>query len=303
MRVGGPYIVTVAYIGRAARPSSRRRSENVDVNLGVATRRAVHRSTDRRRGNGHGHRHSPTRSSARRAPAPATSVSRDTIATLPTISDRLDDITRLTPQAQRHVVRRPGQPPEQHHGRRLLLQQLVRPRRRAGRPHRRRADLARGRRADPGERRALRRAPGQLRRRRRQHRHPQRHATAFDGVGLPPVPQRGASSAREAKELGVQPRHVQVREHRRLGVRPDREEQAVLLRQLRGREARPAGHHVPRQHRRRGRGRQRHARAGVRPRRAERVPGAAASTTRPALPGLRRSRRRQARTWSRATTT
>ena len=48
-------------------------------------------------------------------------------------------------------------------------------RRPARRPHGRRADLARGDRAGPGERRAVRRAAGQLRRRRRQHRHPQRH--------------------------------------------------------------------------------------------------------------------------------
>ena len=71
-----------------------------------------------------------------------------------------------------------GQPAEQHHGGRLVLQQLVRPRQPARRPHRRRADLARSDRADPGERRALRRAAGQLRRRRREHRHAQRHQPA-----------------------------------------------------------------------------------------------------------------------------
>ncbi len=47
-------------------------------------------------------------------------------------------------------LRGPGQPDEQHHGGRLVLQQLVRTRRPAGRPHQRRADLARGDRADPG---------------------------------------------------------------------------------------------------------------------------------------------------------
>ena len=57
-------------------------------------------------------------------------------------------------QRQRHVRRR-RQPDEQHHGRRVLLQQLVRSPGSAGRSHRRRADLARGHRADPGERRAL----------------------------------------------------------------------------------------------------------------------------------------------------
>ena len=75
---------------------------------------------------------------------------------------------------ERQQLRRRRQPDEQHHGGRLVVQQLVRPGRPARRPHRRRADLARGDRADPGERRALRRAAGQLHRRRRQHRHAQR---------------------------------------------------------------------------------------------------------------------------------
>ena len=48
----------------------------------------------------------------------------------------------------------------------------------ARRPHRRRADLARGDRAGAGQRRAVRRAPGQLHRRRREHRHAQRHQPA-----------------------------------------------------------------------------------------------------------------------------
>ncbi len=46
----------------------------------------------------------------------ATAVNRADIATLPTLTGRIGDITRLTPAGQRHLVRRPGQSPEQHHG-------------------------------------------------------------------------------------------------------------------------------------------------------------------------------------------
>ena len=93
---------------------------------------------------------------------------------------------------RQRLDRRPGQPREQHDGRRLVLQQLVRPRRhhrRHRRPHRRRADLARGDRAGAGQRRAVRRAPGQLHRRRHQHRHAQRHQQDHR-LGLPPHAQR-----------------------------------------------------------------------------------------------------------------
>ena len=89
------------------------------------------------------------------------------------------DQRRHPPDAavERQQLRRRRQPDEQHHGGRLVVQQLVRPGRPARRPHRRRADLARSDRADSGQRGALRRAAGQLHRRRREHRHAQRHAT------------------------------------------------------------------------------------------------------------------------------
>ena len=76
---------------------------------------------------------------------------------------------------QRQLVRRSGQPSQQHHRRRFVLQQLLRSRQPARRAHQRRADLARIHRAGAGERRAVRRAPGQLHRRRHQQRHAQRH--------------------------------------------------------------------------------------------------------------------------------
>ena len=46
----------------------------------------------------------------------ATAVSRVDIATLPTLTGRIGDVTRLTPQASGTLLRRPGQPAEQHHG-------------------------------------------------------------------------------------------------------------------------------------------------------------------------------------------
>jgi hypothetical protein len=97
MRVGGPYTVTVAYggTGTAFQPETQ---ENLVVNLGVATDLqftvrtiavtetvTVTATSD------------PVFSSARTGAA--TAVSRTEIATLPTVSGRINDITRLTPQA------------------------------------------------------------------------------------------------------------------------------------------------------------------------------------------------------------
>ena len=119
------------------------------------------------------------RCSARRAPArPRRSRARSSRRCRPSPAASRD-ITRLTPQyGGNGSFAGQDNRAEQHDGRRLVLQQLVRPRRPARRPHRRRADLARGDRAGAGQRRAVRRAPGQLHRRRRQHRHPKRHQPA-----------------------------------------------------------------------------------------------------------------------------
>lgn len=98
MRVGGPYSVTVAYTGGGAAAFEPQTRTDVTVNLGVATDLnfevrgitvtetvTVTAQTD------------TVFSSARTGAA--TSVSREELATLPTISGRLDSITRLTPQS------------------------------------------------------------------------------------------------------------------------------------------------------------------------------------------------------------
>jgi outer membrane receptor protein involved in Fe transport len=97
MRVGGPYTVTVAFsgTGTAFEPSTQ---ENLQVNLGVATDvpftvRAI-AVTETVTVTAL----SDTVFSSARTGA-ATSVSRTEIATLPTVSGRINDITRLTPQA------------------------------------------------------------------------------------------------------------------------------------------------------------------------------------------------------------
>lgn len=98
MRVGGPYSVTVAYTGTGAAAFEPNTLTDVMVNLGVATDLniqvqgitvtetvTVTGQTD------------PVFSSARTGAA--TSVTRAEIATLPTISGRINDITRLSPMA------------------------------------------------------------------------------------------------------------------------------------------------------------------------------------------------------------
>jgi hypothetical protein len=98
MRVGGPYSVTVAYTGAGAAAFEPQTQADITVNLGVATDLSftvrgitvtetvtVTAVSD-------------TVFSSQRTGA-ATSVSRTELATLPTISGRIGDITRLTPQA------------------------------------------------------------------------------------------------------------------------------------------------------------------------------------------------------------
>lgn len=98
MRVGGPYTVTVAYTGGGDAAFEPQTQPGVFVTLGVAADLAfevrgitvtetvtVTAQVD------------PVFSSARTGAA--TSVSREDLATLPTITGRINDITRLTPQA------------------------------------------------------------------------------------------------------------------------------------------------------------------------------------------------------------
>ena len=98
MRVGGPYSVTIAYVGAGGTAFAPETQADVMVNLGVGTdlefsvqpiavqeNVTVTAQAD------------PVFSSSRTGAA--TSVSRVDIALLPTISGRISDITRMTPQA------------------------------------------------------------------------------------------------------------------------------------------------------------------------------------------------------------
>ena len=97
MRVGGPYSVTVAYTGSGGAAFAPETQENVEVNLGVATDLtfnvkpiAVTETVTVTA------QSSAVFSSARTGAA--TSVNREIARTLPTISNRISDFTRLTPQ-------------------------------------------------------------------------------------------------------------------------------------------------------------------------------------------------------------
>jgi len=98
MRVGGPYSVTVTFVGTgtAFAPETK---EDVTVNLGVATdvpvtvRAIAIQETIVVTAERADAVFSSSRTGA------ATSVGRDDIALLPTISGRISDVTRLTPQA------------------------------------------------------------------------------------------------------------------------------------------------------------------------------------------------------------
>lgn len=98
MRVGGPYSVTVTFSGGGGTAFAPETQEDVQVNLGVATDLmfAVRPITVQETVTVTG-QIDPVFSSARTGAA--TSVSRADIANLPTISGRISDVTRLTPQA------------------------------------------------------------------------------------------------------------------------------------------------------------------------------------------------------------
>ena len=97
MRVGGPYVVTVAYTGTGTAAFAPETRENLEVNLGVSTdvtfdvkNIAVTETVTVTA-------QSDTVFSSGRTGA-ATSVNRETLATLPTVQGRISDFTRLTPQ-------------------------------------------------------------------------------------------------------------------------------------------------------------------------------------------------------------
>ncbi len=98
MRVGGPYSVTVAFGSGAGPAFAPETQSDVTVNLGVATDLNITVSpiavTEQVTVSAQA---DPVFSSSRTGAA--TAVSRLELATLPTVSGRLSDITRLTPQA------------------------------------------------------------------------------------------------------------------------------------------------------------------------------------------------------------
>ena len=153
MRVGGPYRVSAALAGFGTETR-----DNVTVTLGGATDlsfalkvAAVTETVTV----------TATAEFSSARTGAATSVSREELATLPTTGGRISDMVRLTPQASGNM-NFAGQDNRLNNmtvdG--LVLQQLVRPAGIAGRPHGRRADLARVDRTGPGEHRAVRRPPG-----------------------------------------------------------------------------------------------------------------------------------------------
>ena len=191
-------------------------------------------------------------------------MSREEIATLPTVSGRINDITRLTPQASGMSFA----------GQDNRLNNITVD----GSYFNNSFGLA----GAPGERTGV--APISL----EAIEQVQVNVAPFDvrqgnfvGAGVNTVTRSGTNRftgsvyhrfrnedfvGTEAKGLPFNPGHVQLPQHRRLGRRADRQEQAVRLRQLRGRRGHAAADDVPRQHGRRAGRRQHDSRARVGPR-------------------------------------
>ena len=98
MRVGGPYTIQVVYTGGGAAAFAPKTVENININLGVTSDvdvsvEAITVAEEVEVTGVSDPVFASTRTGA------ATSVGREDIATLPTISGRLESITRLTPQA------------------------------------------------------------------------------------------------------------------------------------------------------------------------------------------------------------
>jgi hypothetical protein len=94
MRVGGPYTITATLIGFDARPL-----ENISLNLGVATdvELVLQTAAIRLDGIAVTAEQAGIMSSARTGAA--TAISREQLAAMPSISGRINDVVRLTPQA------------------------------------------------------------------------------------------------------------------------------------------------------------------------------------------------------------
>ena len=97
MRVGGPYSVTVAYSGTGSAAFAPETVENVEINLGVSTDLTVDVKPIAVTETVTVTASSDTVFSSGRTGA-ATAVSRETLATLPTVRGLISDFTRLTPQ-------------------------------------------------------------------------------------------------------------------------------------------------------------------------------------------------------------
>ncbi len=97
MRVGGPYSVTVAYTGTGSAAFAPETIENVEINLGVATDLNVGVKPISVTETVTVTAQSDTVFSSGRTGA-ATSVNRETLASMPTVRGLISDFTRLTPQ-------------------------------------------------------------------------------------------------------------------------------------------------------------------------------------------------------------
>ncbi len=97
MRVGGPYSVTVAYTGTGTAAFAPETVENVEINLGVATDLNVEVKPIAVTETVTVTAQSDTVFSSGRTGA-ATSVNRETLASMPTVRGLISDFTRLTPQ-------------------------------------------------------------------------------------------------------------------------------------------------------------------------------------------------------------
>ncbi len=97
MRVGGPYVVTVAFTGTGAAAFAPQTQENIEINLGVATDVRFDVKNISVSETVTVTAQSDTVFSSGRTGA-ATSVNRETLAAMPTVRGLISDFTRLTPQ-------------------------------------------------------------------------------------------------------------------------------------------------------------------------------------------------------------
>lgn len=97
MRVGGPYVVTVAFTGTGVAAFAPQTQENIEINLGVATDMRFDVKNISVSETVTVTAQSDTVFSSGRTGA-ATSVNRETLAAMPTVRGLISDFTRLTPQ-------------------------------------------------------------------------------------------------------------------------------------------------------------------------------------------------------------